>query len=85
MELLSILDTKILMQPAIGYVWNENFMFMVFASSFQYKINVQSLKHHQLYLLVGEPRWHLGIIMQVLNQTLHTNKQLLNAPHNLAS
>jgi hypothetical protein len=85
MELLSILDTKILMQPAIGYVWNENFMFMVFASSFQYKIKVQSLKHHQLYLLVGELRWHLGIIMQILNQTLHTNKQLLNAPHNLAS
>jgi hypothetical protein len=53
MELLSILDTKILMQPAIGYVWNENFMCMVFASSFQCKINIQSLKHHQLYLLVG--------------------------------
>ncbi len=65
MELLSILDTKILMQPAIGYVWNENFMCMVFASPFQCKINVQSLKHHQLYLLVGELRWHLGIIMQV--------------------
>lgn len=74
MELLSILDTKILMQPTIGYVWNDNFMCMVFASSFQYKINVQSLKHHQQNLLVGELRWHLGIIMQVLNQTLHTNK-----------
>jgi hypothetical protein len=53
MELLSILDTKILMQPAIGYVWNENFMCMVFASLVQYKIDVQSLKHDQLYLLVG--------------------------------